>query len=505
MADTQPPEPVRSYTHWTAQGYINSAIENKLWQPDWDAGPIGQVVRSGRPKLINDTQAQHSLSLSRSQLIVPILRGGRVRGVIDIESSKPGVFSRDNERFLCTMADHAAVALENARLFDLVLDEQSRTKFILQSIADGVYTVDCDLRVLTFNPAAERITGWREDAVRGKLCSEVFRDHQVQDGGGTSAREIPGHQVALIRQVLETGEPLTSNSDAPAILTTNGEPVYISSSVSPLRARPRQGRENAVVGAVVAFRDVSTERELDRLKSDFVSMVSHELRAPLANLTAAIELMLDCDKSRGFSDDTLHIARTNAQRLNHLIENILNVSHIEAGQMGVQIEPVTLMPLVKHAIQMAQAQTDRHRIMFRAPEVLPFVLADKSKLAIVLNNLLTNAILYSPNGERILVRIAPHGIRNEIEISVIDEGIGIPEQHMDKLFTRFYRVDASDGRHVYGHGLGLYISKSLVELQGGHIWVRSQEGRGSCFSFTLPTLEQETPTDESDYLPTFGD
>jgi signal transduction histidine kinase len=264
------------------------------------------------------------------------------------------------------------------------------------------------------------------------------------------------------------------------------------------------------MGVVVAFRDVSTERELDRLKSDFVSMVSHELRAPLANLTAAIDLIsaaLDHSGSApadrpSVPGDTLQIARTNAQRLNRLINNILNVSHIEAGQMRVQLEPVTLLPLVRHAIQVAQAQTDRHHISLRAPEALPFVDADKSKLEIVLNNLLTNAIRYSPKGGRILVRIEQTQ-PNEVTISVIDEGIGIPESHLDKLFTRFYRVDTSDGRDVYGHGLGLYISKNLVELQGGRIWVRSKEGRGSCFSFTVAALVPEAPIMDLDYLPTF--
>lgn len=515
LPDQGPAELGRSPINWIAQGYLNSAIENQIWQPDWESGLIGEVVHSGRLRLVNDTQVQHNLSLSRSRLIVPILRGGRVRGVIDVESSKPNVFTENNQRFLSTLADHAAVAIENARLFDLVLDEQTRTKFILQSIADGVYTVDCDLRILTFNPAAERITGWREDAVRGKLCSEILLD--AADPNDISGGAPKSHQVALIRRVLETGKPLTSDPDAPAILTATGDPVYISSSVSPLRARPRQGRENAVVGAVIAFRDVSAERELDRLKSDFVSMVSHELRSPLASLTAAIELIsasrgVDGNDASDLSDSTLHIARTNAQRLNHLIENILNVSHIEAGQMRVQLEPVTLLPLVRRAIEMAQAETDRHRIALRAPEQVPFVLADKNKLAIVLNNLLTNAVLYSPNGGRILVRIAPpapvhdHSSKNELEISVIDEGIGISEENLGKIFTRFYRIDASDGRDVYGHGLGLYISKNLIELQGGRIWVRSKERQGSCFGFTLPTLaRKEVPVADPDYLPIFED
>jgi PAS domain S-box-containing protein len=482
---------------WTAQGYLAEAMETQIWQPEWEGGLIGETVRSGRYQLVHDAQAQAVLPLSRSRLIVPILRGGRVMGVIDVESSNPHAFTESNRRFLSTLADYAAVAIQNTRLFDLALDEQNRTKFILQSIADGVYTVDCDLNILTLNPAAERITGCREENVRGKQCSQVFRDV-----GG----QADGHQAALIRQVLETGEPFSSGPDAPAVLTPDGRHVYIASSASPLR-----NRDSAVEGVVVAFRDVSAERELDRLKSDFVSMVSHELRSPLASLSAAIELMLDSSDGHSLPKDTLLIARANAQRLNRLIENILNVSHIEAGQIRVQLEPVTLLPLVQHVMDIAQAQTDQHRIVLRAPQTIPYVLADPSKFEIVLGNLLSNAILYSPNGGRVIVRIAPpvllpsggHGVRNEMVVSVIDEGIGISEEHMKKIFTRFYRVDSSDGRDVYGHGLGLYISKNLVELQGGRIWASSKVGRGSCFSFTLPTVQQEIPAVDPDYMPPF--
>jgi PAS domain S-box-containing protein len=480
--------------NWTSEGYLTAAMEHRIWEPQWEAGLIGKVTGGGRAVLVKDVKSQSALPtalcLSRSQLAVPIIRGGRVLGVIDVESSKPEVFSENDQRFLSTLADHAAVAVENSRLLDMVLEEQNRTKFILHSIADGVYTVDRDLAILTFNPAAERITGWRTDRVRGKLCPDIFQDAGPHPGS---------HQVDLIQQALETGEPLSSEADAPAILTADGHQVYISSSASPLR-----NRENAVVGAVVAFRDVSAERELDRLKSDFVSMVSHELRAPLANLSAAIELMLDSPDCSQVSNGTLGIARANAQRLNHLIENILNVSHIEAKQMRAQLEPTTLLPITKHAIEIAQAQTERHRIALMAPEIIPFVMADKSKLEIVLNNLLTNAINYSPDGGRILVRIA-RAVRNEVVISVIDEGIGISQDHMDKLFTRFYRVDASDGRDVYGHGLGLYISKHLVELQGGRIWVRSKEGQGSCFSFSLPLIEESEPAPEEEFLTTLVD
>ena len=516
---------------WTPHGYITKLMEHGAWQPRWDTGIIGQATSSGRAVLIHDALAQTQVGdkieladaahvpHSRSRLVVPILRGGRVLGVIDLESTKPDAFAENSQRLLSTLADHAAIAVENTRLFDMVLDEQNRTKFILQSIAEGVYTVDPDLRILTFNPAAERITGWRADEVRGKRCSEVFGD-AVQNHDN----KAPSHQEMLICQALREGKPVASGQDAPPILTRDGQEVYISSSASPLR-----NRENIVVGSVVAFRDVSSERELDRLQSDFVSMVSHELRSPLASLNAAIELMLEpdplsgempdktpkftnsnaaqvaSDQSRPKVQKAVQIARTNVRRLTRLIENILSVSQIEANQIRVQLEPTLLLPVVRRSIQTVQAQTSHHQILLRVPESLPCVLADRSKLDIVLHNLLTNAVNYSPNGGRILVRIT-RAVQNELVINVIDEGIGISQEHMSKLFTRFYRVDSSDRRGVYGHGLGLYISKHLVELMGGRIWARSKEGHGSCFSFALPIVaESEGQQEEEEFLATLAD
>jgi PAS domain S-box-containing protein len=477
--------------HWTSYGYIHQAIQNKVWIPRWDVGPIGRGVRTGLPVMVNDIAASAERvgapPQTRSQVVVPIVRGGQVAGVIDLESPRVNAFAENHQRFLLALADHAALALENTRLFDVVIGEQRKTRFILSSIADGVYTVDSDLNILTFNPAAERITGWREAEVRGKLCSTVFRDA----GNGE-----PSHHTVLIHQVLETDEPASSRMDAPAILSRDGREVFISSSVSPLRTR-----EGRIVGAVVAFRDVSAERELDRMKSDFVSMVSHELRSPLANLSAAIELVSSSCRGQAVLETTMQIAQANTQRLTSLIEDILSVSQIESGQMKVRHEPVTLLPVIRRTIRLNQARASRRRISIKAPDPVPFVMADQDKLEIVLNNLLINAINYSDDGSRILVRIGKPA-NDELVVSVIDGGIGIPEEHLPKVFERFYRVDTSDGRKVYGYGLGLYISKHLVELQGGRIWVESQVGQGSCFSFTLPIVPDSEVTGEGHLVST---
>jgi len=463
---------------WTSQGYLTPALTGTAWEPKWDAGIIGRATSSSKPVLVGDVLAdrdgEHSLPQTRSQLVVPILRGERMLGVIDVESSGINAFTEDDRRFLLGVADHAAVAIENTRLFEMVLGEQWKIKLILQSIADGVYTVDRGLHILTYNPAAERITGWKEAEVRGKSCSTVFRDVDA-DG--------PGHQIALIEQALESGQPVSSGSGEPAVLHRDGREMFLASSAAPLL-----NREGRVVGAVVAFRDVSTEREFDRLKSDFVSLVSHELRSPLTNINASVELMLNSSLDQDLSQEMLQIVYTQSQQLIRLVEDILDVSQIEAGQIRVRQEPITLLPIVRQIIRTFQEKTDRHQLMLRAPDAVPFVMADRSKLEMVLNNLVENAINYSPDGGRVMVEIVDPA-NGEIVVNVIDEGIGIPQEHRDKIFDRFYRVDTGDDRKIYGHGLGLHLSKRLVELQGGRIWVQSKVGQGSCLSFSLPTVD----------------
>lgn len=241
-----------------------------------------------------------------------------------------------------------------------------------------------------------------------------------------------------------------------------------------------------------AYRELAKKnkelKELDRLKSEFVSLVSHELRAPLTNINGGLELILQFN-SRLEPDlrNTLTILSQQSQRLTRLVDNILDVSLIEAGKLPMHLGPVAVLPLLRKVVIMLQAKSPR--IVVRMPQdgPTPLVWADEDRLAEVFINLLDNAAKYSPEWAPITVNVKEAG--NHLLISVSDWGIGIPKDELTRIFDRFYRVDNRDSKEMYGYGLGLYMTKKLVEEQGGRIWVESVSSAGSQFYFTVPIAE----------------
>lgn len=230
-------------------------------------------------------------------------------------------------------------------------------------------------------------------------------------------------------------------------------------------------------------------KELDQLKSDFVSMVSHELRAPLTNINGSIELMLsDRDMDREAQRTMLKIIGEQSARLTRLVQGILNVSRMEARKLEIDPEVVDVKPLMKKAVENLSQRDLGHR--FKLPGgSLPYVWADPDRLEEILANLVDNAVKYSPEGG--IIEIEARTSDNRLIVSVSDPGMGIPPKELDKIFEKFHRVDRGDARSTYGHGLGLYISKRLIEAHGGDIWVESRVGQGSTFKFTLPLADAD--------------
>jgi two-component system phosphate regulon sensor histidine kinase PhoR len=345
----------------------------------------------------------------------------------------------------------------------------NKIELMLYNIDEGVFTTDRELRILTFNPAAQKILGWREEEVIGRPCAEIFKEED----------SASSHQEELLSEAMRKAHPVTSVKEGHPVINKAGQRIFIASSVVPLLDLDGQ-----VIGAMATFRDVSAEIELDHLKSGFIAMVSHELRSPLSHIIASTELIREANLSSDQQQDLLNIIHAQSNRLNRFVAQILDVSLLEAGAVKAEQEPVTLKPLIEQMIEAFETRANTHRFRLTVPEGPTIVLGDESKIQTVLNNLLENAVNYSPKGSRVSIEVSDRD--KEIVISVIDEGIGIPATQLEMIFERFHRVNASDDQEQYGYGLGLYISKRLIEIQGGSIWAKSELERGSRFSFSLP-------------------
>jgi signal transduction histidine kinase len=227
---------------------------------------------------------------------------------------------------------------------------------------------------------------------------------------------------------------------------------------------------------------------LDQLKSEFVSLVSHELRAPLTNINGGIELLLSGQELSPHCRDTLGILGEQSQRLTNLVETILSISAIEARRWPLTPGPVALPPLVRTVARAMMPRAGLRRIQWRGVDDLPFAWADEDSVAQVLTNLLDNAIKHSPEGSDIAVDAEATG--DEVRIAVDDEGPGIPPEERERVFDRFHRLDSRDNRKVYGHGLGLYMARLLLEAQDGRIWVEGDHGQGTRFVISLPQVRE---------------
>ncbi len=236
--------------------------------------------------------------------------------------------------------------------------------------------------------------------------------------------------------------------------------------------------------------------QLDALKSEFVSLVSHELRAPLANISASLQLLLSDDDTSQLTSsqrEMLSLANEQAERLTRLVKGIMGVSRLEAGQMTLALAAFDILPLINRTLEQWQACATDY--VWRGPQTqnLPSVMADPDRVEEVLTNLLDNAYKYSSAGSTVQVNVYP--IQDHMVIGVSDQGQGIPTSELEKIFDKFHRVERGDARQTYGYGLGLYISRKLIQAMGGRLWAESEMGRGSTFFFSLPLAGHPTSLD----------
>lgn len=452
---------VRAAAHLTPDAW--PAFGDLLATPLSDSRALGQRLQ----EIVIDTH----LPL-RQVIALPLQFHQTTVGVIYVFRAAVNVaFSPDDEQFLQAFADHASIAVSNARLYEGVLREKQRLDAIIEQSADGVMILDNRWRITTFNRAMEQLTGWARAEALGRPCAEALGIHTAQ-----------GVNICLVDCPLQR-RPADPNPVVEGWVTArDGIRRYVQS-----RYAVQRGPKGEFLGAIANVRDTTRTKIEEETQNTFISVISHELKTPVSIIKGYAETLARTDAN--WKPETLHdglqVISEEADRLAHQIADLLEVSRLQASGMRLELSEWSLPTLITQVVERFAAQAgDTFTFELRVPSELPPVYADYERTRTVLENLLSNATKYSPNGGTI--RVAARLSREQVLVSVADQGIGIAPEEQDKLFQRFYRVDNRLRRETQGAGLGLFLAKAIVEGQGGRIWVESKPGHGARFSFTIP-------------------
>jgi PAS domain S-box-containing protein len=390
------------------------------------------------------------------------------------------LYAIDRERHLRRLADRLTEEqIESARLqarlqyLAELQRERDTTAALLEGAADGIAVVDRSLRLLRFNGAMQALCGQTAGRVLGGLAPVVL-PFVAADGTPLEGEAYP------LAAVLADGAPRPPTELR--LRLPDGTLRWVSATFSPVR--DPETHQPAL--ALAILRDISRQKEVEQLQRDFVSIVSHELRAPLTAIKGFAKTLLMKDEELDAPTRREFLATVNeqAERLARLVDDLLQVSRIDAGRVRLDREDLSLAGVVEELMGQFHSRWGARRFVVDLPPDLPPVRADRAKLEEILINLIDNAIKYSPEGAPVRVAARPAG--DEIEVAVEDRGIGIAPEDVAHLFEKFQRIVTPATRDIGGTGLGLYIVKGLVEAHGGRVWVESVPGAGSTFCFTLP-------------------
>jgi len=367
-----------------------------------------------------------------------------------------------------------AFALEDARIALRHSLEQLRLEkawgdHLLESVVEGIITLDRQNRVTFFSQGAERITGWKSDLALQKSIDEIFR--LPEDSERFSQRlPVPGRKQEIVK------------------VQVNGRPISLA--ITGARLAPTEAG-NANLALVL--RDVSNEEAIRRLLGDFLANITHELRTPLTAQAVSIELLLDQldELDSGELRELLTAHHLGVLNLQTLIDNLLEGASIEAGRFRVSPQPMEIAAVISAAVKAVQPLMEKYDLQLRqtVPARLPPVMADARRTSQVLVNLLSNAIKWSPKGGRITLSASPNEV--EVQVSVADQGPGISPEQKGDLFTWLPNLPTKNGRADYGAGLGLSVVRTIVEAQGGRVGVEDAPNGGAVFWFTVPVIQTQ--------------
>ena len=420
----------------------------------------GQVLRSGKPLLIDEKKPTkiYSSFLVSAIIYVPLVVQDRVIGILEVDNrkSKKNPFSDYHVTLISALADYAAIAIENSRLYSHSEFERNKLKNILTGLEESVIVIDNDERLALINPKALETFEVKGNNLTGKRISEIIQHQEFLEIISDARKKSP----ARVELNLEDGRVL------------NAQLTHIHE-----------------IGTVVSMQDITHLKELDRIKSDFVNTVSHDLRSPLTAILGYVELIDRVGPVNPQQVDFIERIQASVHNITSLIDDLLDLGRIEAG-FDARNEIVDVSAIIQYAVDSLQSRADEksQEIHIEIADTLPSVLGNPVRLRQMISNMIANSIRYTPEKGRIAVFAQAED--EQVILQVIDNGPGIPPADQPYIFDKFYRA-SNVSLDVPGTGLGLAIVKSIVENHLGRVWVSSKLGEGATFTVVLPTFDQD--------------
>lgn len=455
-------------------------------------GLASEVFRNGDSRIWRNPAEAPVLAQfgARNGLIVPldverkdehgrVLEAKRVGLILVFNKRFGGQFVPEDVKLLAMLSRQAAAVLAQARMFEEIIEEKERYEATFESVSVGLLMVQSDGIVSEMNPSARRILHLESNGV---------------DGVGKPVDDIIADQLALTT----IKDALVGEEGMAEITVSLGVEGETRPYIFRMQAAQIHGQDREPSGAVAVFSDITDVRNAERSKTSFIDAAAHDLRNPMAAIKGFAETLLSDPEEDMFTKEDrqefLGIIAKSCKRQLGMISDLLNIAKIDAGKaLDLHLAPVRIGEIVEDVVRLDQENTSLHTYRVELDPAAPPVLADEVKVDRIVTNLVTNARKYSPNGGEISLKVTYLPEEDRVQMSVTDQGLGIPKDQLAKLFGKFSRVKAKGFENIPGTGLGLNMVRNLVELHGGKIWVSSEYGKGSTFTFQLPVHGPTVP------------
>ena len=445
--------------------------------------------------LVQDTVGGSEIG---SCLNIPLTVENRIVGMLSLFDEHVGTFDTELLKLTTMIADYAAVALENVRLREreTALWRQAelgrqRLELIISSMAEGLLITDARGAITLLNYSAQHLL----------TQAQIDLQQDIPLSSLALTSDVPWlDKLAEIIDKALAGETVMNQE---IIAGEIGESVPLTLSISAAPLHEANQLQLYPIGVVAVLNDITSNKQIEKLKDEFVSVVSHELRTPLTSIKGFTQHLIRRidrrlrkahqeqnniasagDLPESYDLRSLHIVQSQTEHLERLVNDLLDLSRVQWGNLNLQYTSFFLADMLAECVHSAQVSADQHTIYLDIQVQDTKILADQTRIGQVIGNILDNAVKYSPNGGQVTVQLGD--LDGDYLVNITDQGIGINPVYLDHIFERFYRLRNSASRQYSGIGLGLYVTRAIIERHGGRIWVTNNQGVGCTFSFTLP-------------------